>query len=52
MVYICPCDLPVSLIGAAIPAYWYALAAVLVITPLYFLLTRPRKKRSDSKWKG
>ncbi len=39
-------------LAAAIPPYWYALATVLIITPLYFLLSRPRKKRGDSKWKG
>ena len=39
-------------LAAAVPPYWYALAAVLIITPLYFLLSRPRKKRADSKWKG
>ncbi len=39
-------------LGAAVPPFWYALAAVLIITPLYFLLSRPRKKRADSKWKG
>lgn len=39
-------------LGAAIPPYWYAIAAVLIITPLYFLLSRPRRKRMESKWKG
>ncbi len=39
-------------LAAAVPPYWYVLAAVLIITPLYFLLSRPRKKRADSKWKG
>ena len=34
------------------PAYWYILAALLVITPLYFLSTRPRKRRHDASWKG
>ncbi len=36
----------------AVPAYWYVLAAILVVTPAYFLLTRPRKKRNDSRWRG
>ena len=45
-------DSLLSPLSAAVPPFWYALAALLVLTPLYFLLTRPRKKRSDSKWKG
>ena len=39
-------------LGVTVPPYWYALAAVLILTPVYFLLSRPRKKRADSKWKG
>jgi len=40
-----------SILGA-VPAYWYGLAVLLVVTPTYFLLTRPRKKKHTSKWKG
>jgi hypothetical protein len=34
------------------PRYWYFLFALAVLTPLYFLLGRPRKRRQGSSWKG
>jgi preprotein translocase subunit YajC len=34
------------------PAYWYAIILVVVATPLYFLLSRPRKRERNARWKG
>jgi hypothetical protein len=39
-------------ITAAPPAFWYVLAALAILTPLYFLFTRPRKRKRSASWKG
>jgi hypothetical protein len=35
-----------------VPSYWYWIFAGVLLTPLYFLLTGPRKRRIGSRWKG
>jgi hypothetical protein len=35
-----------------VPDYWYFLFAVVLLTPLYFLLAPPRKRKARARWKG
>jgi hypothetical protein len=35
-----------------VPAYWYVVAGVVIVTAALMLFTRPRKRKRGSKWKG
>jgi hypothetical protein len=43
---------PFLILESAVPPGWYWLLIPLLGTPLYFLLRRPRKRRSGSAWRG
>ena len=36
----------------SIPGHWYLILVIVIATPLYFLLGKPRKRKQSSRWKG
>ena len=44
--------MPHATFAVSVPTWWYVAAAVPVVTLVWILLSKPRKKSSDSGWRG